>query len=331
VKKTLKKSIFFNKIIFYLGYFWFNLTGKTLHYSKMAMINLYCLTNGVFISKFNERFKFKNEFKFLKNESILGEYSLEKKIKTVKELEEQGYVILDFSLDEKIIDSLVDFSIKTKANVQNKMIFFDKKNIVSNIYRFRNEDLLNNSVVQKIIMDPQLIEFARDYFKCDPIFDFSAMWYSTTFNKNITDDAAQDYHFDFDTTKWLKIFIYLTDVNDFNGPHCYISSSHKDNSKPLELLKRGYVRISDEEISKYYSYDRFKEIKGKKGTIVLGDSLCWHKGKNILKENRLIFQMQFSASLFGSNTPKVILNNYTDDFKKFCKSNKTYSQNIIFK
>ena len=91
------------------------------------------------------------------------------------------------------------------------------------------------------------------------------------------------------------------------------------------------MRISDEEISKYYSYDRFKEIKGKKGTIVLGDSLCWHKGKNILKENRLIFQMQFSASLFGSNTPKVILNNYTDDFKKFCKSNKTYSQNIIFK
>ena len=328
MKKIIINSKFINKIIFYLGYLWFNIAGKTPNYSKMAMINLYCLTGGVFITNFNKRFK-KSNFNFLNNESIFDYHSEGNRSKIITELKTEGYAKLNTLLDEKITKSLVDFSLKTTANVKGKAVFFDHKKIISNIYRFSNKELLNNVDVQKIIMDPQLINFARDYFNCDPVFDYSAMWYSTSYDENISDDAAQQFHFDYDRTKWLKVFFYLTDVDDLNGPHCYIRGSHLDNTKPKYLLDRGYIRISDTEIFENYKDDQYREIKGEKGSIILGDTLCWHKGKKILKGYRLIFQIQFSASLFGTNMPKVIINNSTDEFKRFSLLNKTYSQNLI--
>lgn len=59
MKHFLKKSIFFNKGIFYLGYVIFKLFGKTPKVSHMSMINLYCLTNGHFLDKFNLNNKLK--------------------------------------------------------------------------------------------------------------------------------------------------------------------------------------------------------------------------------------------------------------------------------
>ena len=214
-----------------------------------------------------------------------------------------------------------------KAKVGKNYINFDPKNKISNIYKFSPNEIIKDKLVQDLVMDPVLINIAGEYLGTDPIFDFVAMWWSTDSN-NKTDDAAQDFHFDLDRPKWLKIFLYLTDVNEKNGPHCYIAKSHKAGNKPQNILKRGYVRVSDKELIKYYPKNNFKEIKGPAGTIIFGDTSCWHKGKPISKGERLILQLEYTSSLFGSNLPKLVLKNYSDQFQKFCKKNKHYSQNI---
>ena len=177
-------------------------------------------------------------------------------------------------------------------------------------------------------MDEVIIDVARQYFQSEPIFDMPAMWWSTPFGNGPSSEAAQLYHFDLDRVKWLKIFIYLTDVDDYNGPHYYIEKTHKINSKPKELLSRGYVRIKDEEMKNYFNENDFKVIKGPKGSAFAADTLCWHKGKNLTKGCRLVLELNYTSSLFGINTTKLKVDKGSEKFIKFCIENPTYSKNI---
>ena len=68
MKDIIKKSKVLNKTIFYLGQVFFKIFGKTPKVAYMAMINLYCLTNGRFLEKTGQ----KNEFSyFFKSKSKL--------------------------------------------------------------------------------------------------------------------------------------------------------------------------------------------------------------------------------------------------------------------
>ena len=105
----------------------------------------------------------------------------------------------------------------------NDQILFDPKDKKSNIYKFNSNDLIQNQWVQKLIMDPVLINIAANYLVVNPILILQLCGGPQTLKQK--EDAAQEYHFDLDRPKWLKIFIYLTDVNKDNGPHCYISKN----------------------------------------------------------------------------------------------------------
>ena len=128
----------------------------------------------------------------------------------------------------------------------------------------------------------------------------------------------------------MKIFFYLTDVNDFNGPHRYIEKSHKIDSKPIDLISRGYQRISDYEMKKYYNIDSFKVIKGIKGSAFAADTLCWHKGTELIKGNRLVLELNYASSLLGTNPRKLSVKTPTDSFKSFSKKYSFYTKNINF-
>ena len=324
MKFFLKKSLFVNKIIFYLGYIIFLITKRTPKLSYMAMVNLYCITNGHFLDRLHKRNSFS---KFQGNSKLFKNLIFENIKEEVEEIKREGYKIFDSRLPSKVIKDLKSLSYTLNASIGNNQILFDPKNKNSNIYKFKPNDIIQNQWVHERIMDPVLINIAGTYLGADPIFDFAAMWWSTD-SKLQKEDAAQEYHFDLDRPKWLKIFIYLTDVNKDNGPHCYISGTHKVGSKPLDILKKGYVRVADHELEKYYPKSNFKEITGPAGTIVFGDTGCWHKGKPIIKGDRLIFQLEYTSSLFGLNLPKFKIANPGIEFSEFCKNNKLFTKNI---
>ena len=264
------------------------------------------------------------------NKSKLFEKTSFEDIKqVVMEIKKEGYKVFEYKVNPKMINKLKSLSYTLKAKVGDSQIVFDPKNKESNIYNFNPNDIVQIDWVQELIMDPVLINIAGNYLGTNPIFDFAAMWWSTD-SKKQNDDAAQEYHFDLDRTKWLKIFIYLTDVNKYNGPHCYISGTHKSGSKPQEILSRGYVRVSDNELHKYYPQKKFKEITGPAGTIVFGDTGCWHKGKPIENGDRLLLQLEYTSSLFGLNLPKFKIQKPGKKFIKFCNENKYYTPNIFF-
>jgi ectoine hydroxylase-related dioxygenase (phytanoyl-CoA dioxygenase family) len=147
------------------------------------------------------------------------------------------------------------------------------------------------------------------------------MWWSTDYNKSPSKEAAQWFHFDLDRVSWLKVFVYLTDVGLENGPHCYVAGSHKIGSKPYELLKRGYVRISDYEISNFYSSKKIKLMTGEKGDIFIGNTKAWHKGTNLKEGNRLVLQLQYTDSFFLLDPDEHEIQIKNENLKKYLNIN----------
>jgi hypothetical protein len=91
----------------------------------------------------------------------------------------------------------------------------------------------------------------------------------------------------------------MTDVDDGSGPHVFVQGSHKPgNPRAKEMLSRGYVRISDDEIADVYGQENIVEFTGRRGTVLVVDTIGFHKGKAPLSNHRLIGQLVFSTPLF---------------------------------
>ena len=133
------------------------------------------------------------------------------------------------------------------------------------------------------------------------------MWWSTPHLDHAADEIAQRFHFDCDRVRWLKIFIYLTDVTPESGPHVFVRHSHLREARRADLIGRGYVRLPDEDVARVYRPEEFATICGVAGTVLFEDTSGFHKGTRPEKRERLMLEYQFSCNLFGANYPSMRL------------------------
>ncbi len=101
----------------------------------------------------------------------------------------------------------------------------------------------------------------------------------------------------------MKLFVYLTAVNESNGPHTCIPTSHK--SLPTILRRNG--RHSDMVVKDYYR--REMVVTGKRGLVFIANTRGLHKGLPLESSQRLIFQTEYANSLFGYPYKSVKLTN----------------------
>ncbi|AOY84378.2 phytanoyl-CoA dioxygenase family protein [Moorena producens JHB] len=318
----------------------FQRDGKTPKDSHFAMVNLYVLTNG----RFNDFMSWVQQIRHPKYpdvspQGILGNLSQQDLIEIAREIRENGYYIADKRLNGDSIARIFKFAEVTPASYVNlsanysrrlaKKIIFTPKAPISPRYNFSIQQIFENPDLLNLILDQSFLGVAQEYLNCSPVLDSAALWWSAPFNGKGTSEAAQEYHYDLSHLKFLKIFIYLTDVNSDNGPHCYVKGSH--TRKPKALLPVG--RKPDTAIGLHYPESEIHELCGPQGTIIIADTRGFHKGKPLVSGNRLIFQLEYSNSLFGANNPKVRMDKILDVSRlRQLMDNypRTYSQIIDF-
>jgi hypothetical protein len=251
-------------------------------------------------------------------QGVLGFMSEERRAEYLQVLNEKGYLVFERALSEEICERLMQFACNSPAIVRPmdgeskdappKMALYNNDNPLAVRYDYAVNDLLANAEVQKLLADKSLLSLAQAYLKTLPHLDVLSMWWHTPYHAKADSEAAQLFHFDLDRFKWLKVFVYLTDVGPDDGPHSFIEGSHNAGAIPDSLMRRGYVRLNDEEVSANFPN---KEVKfsAPRGTIIVEDTRGLHKGNAVHGNARLILQLQLSNSLFGAVYPKSNLPN----------------------
>jgi len=279
--------------------------------SKYNIINKVSAINGML----NPKYKIKS------SEGILGSLTNRDVEKICNHLKEDGYFVFPNILTKNKVEELKKFAMHTPMRYlklngadagfsEESVKYIDTKNISSRHQILDIKNFRNSETALDIVTDPNFLHIANNYLGAKPMLDLIVMWWSNSF-KNIDieesekeilkDRSAQMFHFDMDRLKFLKFFIYLTDVDTDTGPHVYVRSSH--NKIPPYIHKDG--RYSDEHVNQH-DKENIVEITGKAGSIIAVDTRGLHKGKELAHGERLIFQLEFTNSFFGKpETPEI--------------------------
>lgn len=322
MKKLIK--LILSPVILFSGLIYYFFTKKNKNTFHQSLVIMYCLTSGFVCTLINliirtSSIKLENK-KVNKNVIPSG----------ILQLKQEGYLILNDKIDKDTLNELNLFAKKNLCHYEqvknSEQKLFENHEKRYPTYSYLEEDLINNESVLKLVTNKEFINIAKSYLGSYPLLSGLNMWWSTNYLKKPDEQAAQMYHFDLDRVKWLKFFIYLTDVDLTNGPHVYVSGTHKPFSKPYKFLSKGYKRISDQEIQNYYGKERIKTITGNSGTLIIGDTNCYHKGLHPIDKNRLVFEFEYASSYFGGVDTKKInkktkvlhyYNTYPELFKKY--------------
>lgn len=320
MKELIKYIVF--PIAFIFGILNFLISGKTSKIYYQSFRFLFVITNGRINDLFSKMISlFIPKYKISSAVGVLGELSELDINRIVSDIESNGFHVFKNKLEQDRIDHIYKFASETKVsyldfNQKNiaystEKVIFSENSGLSPRFQFTNQELFENESLKKIIFDRSLLAIANSYLKTKPILDLAVMWWSVPFDSVAENKAAQMFHFDMDRFKFIKFFFYINDVNTDNGPHCYVRASHK--GLPKEMLQDR--RITDDEIRKNYDDKDILELVGGKGSIIAVDTRGLHKGKPLISGKRLLFQIEFTNSLFGAPYNIIESNGLPDEYK----------------
>ncbi len=291
----------------------FKKTHLTPEDAYQAMIQLHGQTNGRSTRYLAHHFsKLNPKPAYDTTKSSLFNFSENEVSSIVKSIQDNGFYKFDQIMPENVcadIENAVnEMEANTWINGQHKVQKFNPKTPEAQVYKYEESALVKVPSIQNIMADPAFQNISAQYINANPVLCSVNSWHSSCPPKNNDDHGGQQFHFDMSRAKWLNFFVYLSDVGPENGPHCYVHQSHHfNNKKAKKLLKKGYVRIPDEDIQKAYGEDKMVELTGPRGTIIAVDTIGFHRGKPPLSGFRLMFEIIYSSSLFGGTYDQVKL------------------------
>ncbi len=253
---------------------------------------------------------------------VLGNLLQEDVAKIATSIKNNGFYVFQKKLAKEKIGSIKSFMetapvtfTSVKNNMQSIVSKSGYRSLVDLSTRFdiaNTKHCNNNKAVLDLVADENFLHVSNEYLGSKPILDIVTLWWNRPIPGNLSSDekailksaSAQMYHHDLDRLKFLKFFVYLTDVDFETGPHVYVKGTH--NISPSYITSDG--RYSDDLIDTNAAEDVIK-ICGEKGTIIAVDTRGLHKGLEVVKDERLLFQIEFTNSLFGKpDYPTCLLN-----------------------
>lgn len=224
------------------------------------------------------------------------------------DLDTRGFHVFDTPLSDSICDGLIqgleDISFHTKKStkkIQNLTKNSVSKKINGNTaWATNQQDILKLEEVQKIAFDENLLNLVGDFLGSEPILCQTNCWWSvanSTHRSNLSTNA-QLFHQDTEYLKFVKVFIYLTDVNKDNGPHQYVQGTSKIAQSELGKDYKPSNRVEDKTVNEIFGEENVLTFTGQKGSVIIEDTFGLHKGTPVKEGSRLLLQLEYCNSLY---------------------------------
>lgn len=201
-----------------------------------------------------------------------------------------------------LINTLENRKTKYKHLSSNKYEFnldFLNKNGYVKFDKFFSDDLIENCsqeferwvkdhstekiprTKQPFIECPSTVDICLDERIISIVYQYLG-FYPTIINANIKRNypspipisGTQYFHRDPESKKFLKLFVYLDDVDMDTGPFTYVATSHVNRDMRLDHNERH----RDDMVAFCYGNEKIKSFLGQKGTTILADTSGLHKG-----------------------------------------------------
>lgn len=148
--------------------------------------------------------------------------------------------------------------------------------------------------VDDLATDPLLLSIAANYIRSPPVITGSRLWWVFATPESDYDNSITTsfFHYDKDDYAAVRLFFYLTPVDDGHGPHVVVRGSHlhKNISQIASFGER-----SDRQIERAYGSDKLTTIYGSPGSGFAEDPFCFHKATRPTDGDRLMLEVKYAA------------------------------------
>ncbi len=228
----------------------------------------------------------------------------------------------NFDIDfEKIYKSLESENKLYSAYEDNK--FYDKnENNSFKMGYIPTERLIKNEEILKLINNELIVSILNNYFGAKVIFDNIWSWWSFKHDDNAL--GPQNFHRDYNSINFFKLFVYLSEVDELSGPHVYVKGSHKKDV----FNKIG--RYQDKDVMNEFNEKNIISIKGPKYTMFMANTFGLHKGLPPRNNDRLLLCILYSINPSRAS-PKLPLFDASDFSVKNILYKNKYLNKMYFK
>jgi hypothetical protein len=146
--------------------------------------------------------------------------------------------------------------------------------------------VLSCPAIVKLINAPRILNLVGAYLGCSPTISSIGLRWSFPCSGDIPD--VQHFHRDPDDWRFVKLFVYLTDVDAGSGPHVYVKGTHRI---PRAIRAHRYTRG---QIEAHHGAASITPILGASGTAFIADTYGIHMGEPPSDRPRLMLAAQYS-------------------------------------
>ena len=229
-------------------------------------------------------------------------------VEAARKLSERGYLAMP-SIDEET-------SAEMRAYFEDEAVYRGNDPIDAelcskdeardaNFAKYPTKTVLGCPHLIEIATDPMILSVVEQHLGTVPTTLNFVTWWS--FAGRSRAEEAQLFHFDLDDSRFVKMFIYLTDVDEHSGPHAYIEGSH--DTEVLGAVRREWPggegafndwyfsthRKSDEDTHRFFPA-KPAYLTGPAGSRFVVNTRGVHKGLLPERHDRLIVQVLYGIT-----------------------------------
>lgn len=241
-------------------------------------------------------FKFSFYFFFIKFKKPIFDSNLINKVSYLKRFDKNQITslqsfILNLPLDcFKPSDTLIKSKINLHKYSSPKEIIEDNEELFGELTLLNPESYENF----QFLLSENLFEILKNYTSRKFFLNGLNIRISFNSHKNLKDQYM--FHRDRDSYEVIKYFVYLTDVNEENGPFIFLENSYKQ--KFIEIFKH---RFSEEFIKKNYLHNSAVRVTGPAGTSFICSTNSFHKQGANNRGFRIMVTFKFGVENWNQN------------------------------
>lgn len=159
--------------------------------------------------------------------------------------------------------------------------------------------LLNpNDMFVRFALEPVVLGIVNRYLGMYARLRFFNVWHN--FASDSEPRNSQLWHRDPEDRYILKMFVYLSDVDEEGGPFVYAPGTHgygRINTVPESFGEEGTSarRSNDDQMNSVVPKENWIKAVGPKGTIVFADTRGYHKGGLPRHHDRIAYNCMFTS------------------------------------